>query len=72
MFTRLIELLPQEAHKLLLEYMEDADIPREYGGQNDKHLYESEQEQALRRQVEKVNRKQQPTPRSPDQLPSQG
>lgn len=57
---------------MMLEYMEDADIPREYGGQNDKHLYESEQELALRRHVEKVNRKQQTTPRSSEQLPSQG
>ena len=44
----------QDVHKALLEHMDDKDIPSEYGGKSEKHLYETEPERALKRRVEEV------------------
>ncbi|EIE24004.1 hypothetical protein COCSUDRAFT_62530 [Coccomyxa subellipsoidea C-169] len=52
---RLVVLRSKEdVHKALLEYMDDKDIPSEYGGKSEKQLYETEPERALKRRVEEV------------------
>jgi hypothetical protein len=38
----------------LLEDVDDEHIPVEYGGKESRHFYETEQEQAIRRLVEKL------------------
>lgn len=48
----------QDVHKALLEYLDDEDIPVEYGGKSEKHLYETEPEKRLRQQVKKVTNNQ--------------
>jgi hypothetical protein len=50
----MVSVVRQDVHKALLEYMDDSDIPSEYGGKSKMHLYETEPEQRLRQHVEKV------------------
>jgi hypothetical protein len=45
----------QEVYRTLLEEVDNDKILAEYGGGFNKHLYESEQEIAIRKHVAKVN-----------------
>jgi hypothetical protein len=45
-------------HAKLLEEIDDEHIPSVYGGRDARHLYESDQEIALRRLADKLNGEQ--------------